>query len=101
MNSKRHDPPHPPTPSPRGEGEVGGSVAWPPLVTRSEDATLVIRQATQDDVFVLELWDREPGVIERTTDDPEADQAFEGAIWSEEVAANSDVTCYYITELDG
>lgn len=77
------------------------SVAWPPLVTRSGDATLVIRQATQDDAPMLERWDRDPGVIACTTDDPEAEQAFAGAVWSEEIAANSDVTCYYIAELDG
>lgn len=77
------------------------SVAWPPLVARSGGAALTIRQATQNDVPMLELWDRDPGVIACASDDPDADKAFEGAVWAEEIAANSDVTCYYIAELDG
>lgn len=78
-----------------------GSVAWGPLVVRSGDATLVVRQATQDDVPMLAQWDHDPEVIACTTDDPEAEQAFGGAVWVDEIAGNSDVTCYYVAELDG
>ena len=35
------------------------------------------------------------------TDDPDAQQAFPGTAWSDEIAANSDATWYYIAELDG
>lgn len=77
------------------------SVAWPPIVVQSGAATLTIRQATQADVPVLERWDGEPSVIACTTDDSDAAQAFPGAIWADEIAANSDLSCYYIAELDG
>lgn len=77
------------------------SVVWPPIVVRSGAATLTIRQATQQDVPILELWDRDPEVIACVTDDPSSSQAFVDAVWSEEIAANSDATCYYIAELDG
>ncbi|HYD86952.1 MAG TPA: GNAT family N-acetyltransferase [Vitreimonas sp.] len=77
------------------------SVVWEPITVRSGGAALTIRQATQDDVPVLERWDHEPSVIACTTDDPDAQQAFEGAVWADEIAARSDVSCYYIAELDG
>ncbi|MBC7769572.1 MAG: GNAT family N-acetyltransferase [Phycisphaerales bacterium] len=76
------------------------SVVWPPIVVRSGEATLTIRQATQQDVPMLERWDRDPEVIACVTDDPTSPQAFIDAVWCEEIAANSDVTCYYIAELD-
>ncbi len=77
------------------------SVMWTPIVVASGDGALTIRVATRADVPMLEQWDADPGVIACTTDDPEASQAFAGAEWAEEVAGNSDVTCYYIAELDG
>jgi aminoglycoside 6'-N-acetyltransferase len=77
------------------------SVAWPPIVTRSGDAALTIRQATLADVSSLEHWDADPDVIACATDDPDAEKAFEGVIWPDEIAMGSDATCYYIAELDG
>ena len=77
------------------------SVMWPPLVIGEGAQRLILRVATQDDVPVLDVWDREPSVIACTTDDPDAEQAFQDAHWPDEVAANSDVSCYYIAELDG
>jgi len=77
------------------------SVVWPPIVVRSGAATLNVRQATQDDVPILELWDRDPEVIACVTDDPTSPQAFIDAVWSEEIAASDDTSCYYIAELDG
>jgi aminoglycoside 6'-N-acetyltransferase len=74
---------------------------WPPIVIGEGAQKLVLRVATQGDVAMLDVWDREPSVIACTTDDPDAEQAFEGAYWPEEIAANCDVTCYYIAELDG
>ena len=77
------------------------SVMWPPLVVGEGAETLVLRVATDADVPMLDLWDREPTVIACTTDDPDAEQAFQDAFWPDEIAASSDVTCYYIAELDG
>jgi len=73
---------------------------WPPLRIGQGDAELVLRIATLDDVPALERWDRDPDVIACASDDPEAEQAF-GAAWADEIAANSDATCYYIAELVG
>lgn len=77
------------------------SVMWPPLVIEEGSQRLVLRVGVQSDVPTLDRWDSEPSVIACTTDDPEAEQAFQDAVWSDEIAANSDVTCYYIAELDG
>jgi len=77
------------------------SVAWQPIVTLSGNATLTIRQATLADVPTLERWDEDPDVIACATDDPDATQAFQDAVWADEIAVASDVTCYYIAELDG
>ncbi len=74
---------------------------WAPIVLRSGVATLTIRVATQADAPALKCWDAEPDVIACATDDPEAEQAFQGSVWPDEIAANSDVSCYYIAELDG
>jgi len=77
------------------------SVMWPPIAIATDDGQLVIRVATQADVPTLARWDEEPSVIACTTDDPNAAQAFPGAVWPDEIAATSDLTCYYIAELDG
>ncbi|HRO04206.1 MAG TPA: GNAT family N-acetyltransferase [Terricaulis sp.] len=77
------------------------SVMWPPLHVGEGDAALTIRVATLADVPMLERWDVDPDVIACTSDDPNAEQAFGGAIWPDEIAANSDVSCYYIVELAG
>lgn len=84
----------------RKRAKIMASVMWAPLIVRSGDHALAIRIATQDDVPTLARWDADPDVIACTTDDPEASQAFPGAVWQEEIAANSDLTCYYIAELD-
>jgi len=62
--------------------------------------TITLRPATLDDVSILELWDRDPGVIACSSDDPDAEQAF-GADWAEEIATFSDVWAYWIAEEDG
>ncbi|MGE0597175.1 MAG: GNAT family N-acetyltransferase [Hyphomonadaceae bacterium] len=77
------------------------SVMWPPLTIEQSGAVLRIRVATPADIPALERWDREPSVIACATDDSEAEKAFIDADWAEEIAANSDFTCYYIAELDG
>lgn len=60
-----------------------------------------LRPATADDAPMLALWDREPHVIRCSTDDPEADIAFGGIEWLEELADQSDVSVYRIAEVDG
>jgi len=77
------------------------SVMWPPIAIATDGAVLTLRVATQADVPTLTYWDGDPDVIACTTDDPNAEQAFPGAVWSDEIGANSDVTCYYIAEFDG
>ncbi len=47
--------------------------------------TFILRPATTADVPHLQRWDREPHVIAATTDDPEADIAFEDAVWADEI----------------
>jgi aminoglycoside 6'-N-acetyltransferase len=77
-------------------------VMWPPIAIATGAAGgLAIRVATQADAPTLARWDAEPSVIACTTDDPNAEQAFAGAVWADEIAANGDLTCYYIAELDG
>lgn len=62
---------------------------------------IVLRQAALADVPTLKAWDKEPHVIKATTDDPDADTAFEGIIWEDELAGQSDIQRYYVAELDG
>ena len=62
---------------------------------------IVLRPASLTDAAILKAWDKEPHVIAATSDDPEADTAFEDIVWEDELAAQSDVGRYYIAELDG
>lgn len=63
--------------------------------------TITLRPATLDDVPTFERWDRDPDVIAATSDDPDAATAFEDIDWSEEIAAFSEVSGYYVAEEDG
>jgi aminoglycoside 6'-N-acetyltransferase len=60
-----------------------------------------LRPATLADAPTLKAWNKEPHVIRATTDDPDADTAFEGMVWEDELAAQSDIQRYYIADLDG
>lgn len=60
-----------------------------------------LRRATLADADTLKAWDNDPAVIAATTDDPNATAAFDGIVWEDELAAQSDVQRYYIAELDG
>lgn len=62
---------------------------------------LVLRPAKLADAPVLKAWDLAPHVISATTDDPDAESAFEGIVWEDELIEQSDVSRYYIAELDG
>lgn len=64
-------------------------------------ARVTLRHATLADIPTLTRWDQEPHVISATTDDPDADNAFEGIVWEDEIAAASDASRYWIAELDG
>jgi len=63
--------------------------------------TVQLRPATPADVPHLERWDREPHVIAATSDDPNADVAFEDAEWLEEISNDDPASAYFIAELDG
>ena len=62
---------------------------------------LTLRLATLADIPHLEKWDRQPRVIAATSDDPDADVAFEDAEWREEIAGDDPASAFYIAELDG
>jgi aminoglycoside 6'-N-acetyltransferase len=62
---------------------------------------IVLRPATLADVLILKAWDEEPHVIAATSDDPDAENAFEGIVWEDEIAAGNNAGRYYIAELDG
>ena len=63
--------------------------------------TVRLRPAVAGDARWLAIWDKDEDVITCSTDDPSAEVAFSGAVWSEELAAQSDVSRYYIAEVDG
>ena len=60
-----------------------------------------LRPATLTDADLLAGWDREPHVIACSTDDPDADIAFGGIDWREELADQSNISFYRIAEVDG
>ena len=64
-------------------------------------ARVTLRRATAADIVWLERWDDEPDVVAATSDDPAATVAFEGIVWADEIAAQSNLMQYYIGELDG
>ena len=60
-----------------------------------------LRPATLADVPTLQRWDKDPGVIACTTDDPTADTAFDHIDWPAEIGASSDGAFYLIAEEEG
>ena len=60
-----------------------------------------LRRATLDDVPTLERWDMDPVVITATTDVDNADRAFGGLDWRDELKQSSELSYYLIAELDG
>lgn len=61
---------------------------------------LRLRPATREDIPQLDVWDTDPDVIASTTDDPDAELAFEGLEWEAEIDGQTDVYRYYIALLD-
>lgn len=60
---------------------------------------VTLRPATLDDVPLFDRWDREPHVIAATSDDPQAEKAFEDAYWPDEIAMQDEFFQYFIAEL--
>ena len=67
----------------------------------SAPSAVRLRPATLEDADLLAGWDRQPHVIACSTDDPDADIAFGGIPWREELADQSDISFYRIAEVDG
>lgn len=61
--------------------------------------TLRLRVATPADVPLLASWDRAEHVIVSVTDDPQAESAFAGIDWLEEIEASSELSFYLIAEV--
>jgi len=65
------------------------------------NAGIRLRPATIDDIPQLSVWDTDPDVIAATTDEDDAELAFDGMDWDAEIRAQSNVFQYLIAELDG
>ncbi len=82
-----------------------GGAAYPETVSlyspQTQPCEVRLRPATLDDADLLAGWDREPHVIACSTDDADADIAFGGIEWREELAEQSDVSVYRIAEVNG
>lgn len=63
--------------------------------------SICLRPATIEDIPQLSAWDTDDDVIASTTDDPDAELAFEGLEWQEELAGQTEHYRYYVAELDG
>ncbi|MEL6825812.1 MAG: GNAT family N-acetyltransferase [Pseudomonadota bacterium] len=63
--------------------------------------SLILRPATPMDVPHLERWDHEPHVIAATSDDPDADVAFEDAEWQAEINGDDPASAFFIAEISG
>lgn len=70
-------------------------------MTLSPASSLRLRPATVDDAAILADWDRQPHVIACSTDDAEAEIAFDSREWRAELEAQSEVSFHLIAELDG
>ena len=72
-------------------------------VSRTSAAAGVVRlrPARIEDAPLLEAWDLEPHVIACSTDDPDADEAFDDIEWADEIAAASPISYHLIAEVDG
>jgi aminoglycoside 6'-N-acetyltransferase len=62
---------------------------------------LRLRPDTLADVPTLQRWDKDPDVIACTTDDPDADTAFDHTDWAADIAADSALSFHLIAEEEG
>ena len=67
----------------------------------SQIPAIRLRPATVDDIAQLSAWDTDDDVVAATTDAPDAELAFEGLDWHEELAGQTEHYRYYIAELEG
>lgn len=65
------------------------------------DTKVTLRAATPGDAGVLAGWDREPHVIRCTTDNPDADVAFDGCDWEAELQEPTPYFTHLIGEVNG
>ena len=62
---------------------------------------VTLRPATEADVSLLEHWDQQPHVIRATTDNPNAQTAFEDVDWLKELASQDAYNQFLIAEASG
>lgn len=62
---------------------------------------VTLRPATAADVPLFDAWDKQPHVIAATSDDPDAQKAFEDAEWIEEILSDDPASTYFVAEVDG
>ena len=80
----------------------GGSwAAYPETMALSSTPSVTLRPATVADAAILADWDRQPHVIACSSDDPEAEVAFGGIAWIEEITASAYDSHYVIAEVEG
>lgn len=70
-------------------------------VTPSSPPVVNLRPATPADGALLAAWDREPHVIACSSDDPEADVAFDSIDWTDELSNSAYELTYVIAEVEG
>ena len=64
-------------------------------------ARVTLRRATPEDAAWLDLWDTDADVIACSTDDPDAEVAFDDVEWRAELASQDELSQYFMAELDG
>ena len=67
----------------------------------SAPSSIRLRAATVADAATFSAWDREPHVIRCTTDDPEAQTAFDGVDWEAEFRDPTPFFEYLVGEAEG
>ncbi|HEV2081473.1 MAG TPA: GNAT family N-acetyltransferase [Brevundimonas sp.] len=63
--------------------------------------TVTLRPATVADAPLLTAWDRQPHVIACSSDDPDAEVAFDGIDWADELSNSDYELTYLIAEVAG
>jgi aminoglycoside 6'-N-acetyltransferase len=63
--------------------------------------TVTLRPATAADAPLLAAWDRQPHVIACSSDDPDAEVAFDGIDWADELSNSAYELTYVIAEVAG
>ena len=81
---------------------VSSRAAYPEWVSLyPPEIDVRLRPATPEDTPLLAAWDREPHVIACSSDDPDAEVAFDGIDWSDELANSAYELDYRIAEANG